>query len=71
MVWNDINDFYHGINEYSRNCDKMAQATSLNKLCNHAIIKTYIIKACIIVGIISANFGRNVINSFKTLNAFI
>jgi hypothetical protein len=24
MVWNDINDFYHGINEYSHNCDKMA-----------------------------------------------
>jgi hypothetical protein len=23
MVWNDINDFYHGINEYSHNCNEM------------------------------------------------
>jgi hypothetical protein len=24
MVWNDINDFYHGINEYSHNYNELA-----------------------------------------------
>jgi hypothetical protein len=46
------------------------QQVSINYVTMQSL-KTYIIKACIIVGIISANFGRNVINSFKTLNAFI